>query len=84
MPPLRQEGAGFLQPGQQGRPLMETDGVKGYPVCPRCGNNLCMVYPKIFAEMHLEGEDKTLYERMTTILDTWVRVRMEIHRREQS
>jgi len=33
-----------------------------FPICPDCDNNLCLLYPAIFAEKHLKGADKRWYE----------------------
>jgi len=37
------------------------------PICNRCGNNMCYLYPSVFARKHLPSKQEAYY---TGILDT--------------
>ncbi len=50
------------------------------PVCPTCGNTLCMQYGDIFARNHLVGEDLEYYRNLKYQLDTFLHQRMADYR----
>lgn len=52
----------------------------GIPICPDCGNNMCLLYPEIFAEKHLHGADKKYYESKKKDIDEFLSLKMEEHR----
>lgn len=46
------------------------------PVCPQHGNNLCFLYPRIFAEKHFEGADAEYYKWFKETQEKFVDLRM--------
>ena len=60
------------------------DKTKKPPICPDCGNNLCLIHPEIFAKKHLRGVDKKRYKTMKKDLDDFVCLKMKEHQQKIS
>lgn len=45
-------------------------------ICPACGNNLCQIYPPLFAKYHLKPEEQAWYLKRKKELDEWLEAKM--------
>ena len=45
-------------------------------ICPKCKNNMCLLYPDIFAKEHLYGASKKWYESKKKDLDDFLLLKM--------